>query len=197
MKKTFKKPTKTLVIFASGYGSNALNIIEYFDQNPIAEVKAVFCNNPKAKVMSKAKNQNVEVVLFDKKQLQQTNFVLNQLKEISPDLIILAGFLLKIPENIIEAFHQKIINIHPSLLPKYGGKGMYGDHVHRAVINNNEKESGISIHYVNSVYDDGQIIAQFKTPLNDNDDINSLKSKIKTLEQKHFPETIAKILNHG
>jgi phosphoribosylglycinamide formyltransferase-1 len=197
LKKTFKKPTKTLVIFASGYGSNALNIIEYFDQNPIAEVKAVFCNNPKAKVMSKAKNQNVEVVLFDKKQLQQTNFVLNQLKEISPDLIILAGFLLKIPENIIEAFHQKIINIHPSLLPKYGGKGMYGDHVHRAVINNNEKESGISIHYVNSVYDDGQIIAQFKTPLNDNDDINSLKSKIKTLEQKHFPETIAKILNHG
>lgn len=186
-----------MVIFASGHGSNALNIIEHFKSNPEVEVKAVFCNNPNAEVISKVRNQNIEVILFNKKQLLQTDFVLNHLKDISPDLIILAGFLLKIPEHIIEYFPQNIVNIHPSLLPKYGGKGMYGDHVHRAVLKNNENESGISIHYVNAVYDDGQIIAQFKTPIDDNDDINSLKAKIKALEQKHFPKTIAKVLNYG
>ncbi len=196
MKKTFKKPTKTLVIFASGNGSNALNIIQYFKQIPTVEVKAVFCNNPKAKVLDKAKVEKVDTLVFDKTKLYNGD-VLNKLEDLSPDLIILAGFLLKIPESIIKAFDRKIVNVHPSLLPKYGGKGMYGDHVHRAVLQNHESESGISIHYVNAIYDDGQIIAQFKTPLGENDDINSLKAKIKALEQQHFPETIAKVLDHG
>ncbi|RRO15298.1 phosphoribosylglycinamide formyltransferase [Flavobacteriaceae bacterium 14752] len=196
MKKTFKKPTKTLVIFASGNGSNALNIIQYFKTNSRVEVKAVFCNNPNAKVLDKAKKEKVDTFVFDKTKLYNGD-VLNKLEDLSPDLIILAGFLLKIPESIIKAYDRKIINVHPSLLPKYGGKGMYGDHVHRAVLQNRESESGISIHYVNAIYDDGQIIAQFKTPLEVNDDINALKAKIKALEQQHFPETIAKVLDHG
>ena len=197
MKKTFQKRPQHIVIFASGNGSNAQNIINYFDPDPEVIIKSVFCNNTKAKVIEKAKAQDVEVFLFDKSQLQSSDYVLNKLKSISPDLIVLAGFLLKIPDKIISLFDDKIINLHPSLLPKYGGKGMYGDRVHHAVLASGEKESGISIHYVNEVYDDGQIIAQFKTPVDNNETLKSLQEKIHQLEQQHFPKVIDKLLKDG
>lgn len=197
MKKTHQKQPKKLIIFASGTGSNALNVIKFFKNDPAVQVRAVFCNKPNAKVLDKAKTEKVETFVFNKNKLYHEHLVLKKLQDLSPDLIILAGFLLKIPDFIISSFERKIINLHPSLLPKYGGKGMYGDHVHRAVLQNREKESGISIHYVNPVYDDGQIIAQFKTPIDENETLDSLKAKIKNLEQKHFPKTINKLINDG
>ena len=192
-----KKQTKKLVVFASGTGSNALNIIKYFENNPHVKIEAVFCNNPKAKVLEKAKSENVNTFLFTKQELQNTDIVINKLKSLSPDLIVLAGFLLKIPEDIISIFKHKIINLHPALLPKYGGKGMYGEHVHRAVLHNKEPETGISIHLVNPIYDDGQILAQFKTPVDTDETLESLQDKIHTLEHQHFPKVIDKLLKDG
>lgn len=197
LKKTHQKQPKRLIIFASGTGSNALNIIKFFKNDPAVQVRAVFCNKPNAKVLEKAKTEDVETFVFNKNDLYDEHSVLKKLQDLSPDLIVLAGFLLRIPDFIISSFKRKMINLHPSMLPKYGGKGMYGDHVHCAVLQNGEKESGISIHYVNPVYDDGQIIAQFKTHIDKNDTLDSLKAKIKNLEQKHFPETIDKIINDG
>ena len=184
---------KKIIVFASGSGTNAENIIKYFSNTEIAKVVSVFTNNASAKVIDRAKNHQIPVEIFSKNELLERN-VLQKVQEIDPDLIILAGFLLKFPENIIEKYPNKIINIHPALLPNYGGKGMYGMHIHRAIVNNKEKETGISIHYVNENYDEGAIIFQANVALTDEDTPETVAEKIHELEQKHFPEIIQKIL---
>jgi phosphoribosylglycinamide formyltransferase 1 len=184
---------KKIVVFASGSGTNAENIIKYFANTKIAKVVSVFTNNADAKVIERAKNHQIPVEIFSKNELLE-RIVLQKIQEIDPDLIILAGFLLKFPENIIEKYPNKIINIHPALLPNYGGKGMYGMHIHRAIINNKEKETGISIHYVNENYDEGGIIFQKNIALTDEDTPETVAEKIHELEQKYFPEIISRLL---
>jgi phosphoribosylglycinamide formyltransferase-1 len=181
-------------IFASGNGTNALNIIQYFKGNPQVKVVAIFCNNPKAKVIEKAKTEGVDVFLFNKKDLQNSERVLLTLEDCSTDFIVLAGFLLKIPDNLIKKYPDRIINIHPALLPKYGGKGMYGMHVHEAVVENNEKESGITIHYVNEHYDEGAIIFQAKCEVLKTDTAKDVATKIHGLEMENFPRLIRQVL---
>ncbi|KAF2336345.1 phosphoribosylglycinamide formyltransferase [Flavobacterium daemonense] len=184
---------KKIIVFASGSGTNAENIIKYFSNTEIAKVVSVFTNNASAKVIERAKNHQIPVEIFSKNELLERN-VLQKIQEIDPDLIVLAGFLLKFPENIIEKYPNKIINIHPALLPNYGGKGMYGMHIHRAIVNNKEKETGISIHYVNENYDEGGIIFQTNVALTDQDTPETVAEKIHELEQKHFPEIIQAVL---
>lgn len=187
--------TKKIVIFASGTGTNAENIINYFDRTPSqVEVSLVLSNNAKAEVLEKAHFHDVKAAHFDKYSFQGSEEVLQLLKEINPELIVLAGFLWKIPQFLIEAFPKQIINIHPALLPNYGGKGMYGDHVHKAVLENKEKKSGITIHYVNEVYDDGEIIFQKEVEVEPNDTLRSLRDKIRVLEYRHYPKVIHELL---
>ncbi|WJS95877.1 phosphoribosylglycinamide formyltransferase [Flavobacterium johnsoniae] len=185
---------KKIIVFASGSGTNTENIIKYFSNTEIAKVVSVFTNNASAKVIERAKNHQIPVEIFSKNELLERN-VLQKIQKIDPDLIVLAGFLLKFPENIIEEYPNKIINIHPALLPNYGGKGMYGMHIHRAIVNNKEKETGISIHYVNEHYDEGGIIFQANVALTDEDTPETVAEKIHELEQKHFPEIIHRLLD--
>jgi len=187
---------KKIIVFASGSGTNAENIIKYFSNTEIAKVVSVFTNNASAKVIERAKNHQIPVEIFEKNELLERK-VLQKIQKIDPDLIVLAGFLLKFPENIIEQYPNKIINIHPALLPNYGGKGMYGMHIHRAIVNNKEKETGISIHYVNENYDEGAIIFQANVALTDEDTPETVAEKIHELEQKHFPEIIHRILDEN
>ena len=184
---------KRVAIFASGSGSNAENIINYFNKTQTATVTNVYCNNKSAKVFDRCKRLQINCVLFSREDFFNTETILSQLKE-SADVIILAGFLWKIPSNLIEAFPNQIINIHPALLPKYGGKGMYGMHVHNAVKENKESETGITIHYVNENYDEGGIIFQAKTTLNDSDTPETIAQKIHILEQQHFPKIIESVI---
>lgn len=184
---------KRIVIFASGSGTNAENIIKFFNQTTIAKVTQVLCNNENAKIFDKCKNLNINCLHFNKTDFSTTDAVLNILKN-TADFIILAGFLWKIPQKIIDAFPQNIINIHPALLPKYGGKGMYGMNVHKAVKENKEKETGITIHYVNANYDEGAIIFQAKTTLNIADTPETIAKKIHILEQRHFPSVIEDVI---
>ena len=184
---------KKIIVFASGSGTNAENIIKHFANTEIAKVVSVFTNNASAKVIERAKNHQIPVEIFSKNELLERN-ALQKIQKIDPDLIILAGFLLKFPENIIEHYPNKIINIHPALLPNYGGKGMYGMHIHRAIVNNKEKETGISIHYVNENYDEGAIIFQANVALTEEDTPETVAEKIHELEQKHFPEIIQTVL---
>lgn len=151
---------KRVVIFASGSGSNAENLIKFFHNDNNVSVTQVLTNNPRAKVLERCKRLNISALYFNRIAFSKSNDVLNILKIQNPDLIILAGFLWKFPEFILNHFENKVINVHPALLPKYGGKGMYGMHVHHAVVDNKEKESGITIHYVNENYDEGAIIFQ-------------------------------------
>lgn len=185
---------KKIVIFASGTGTNAENIIKFFQKSSQAAVVAVFSNKRSAKVLRKAHNHNIKALHFDRDALYNSNEVLHVLQDINPDLIVLAGFMWIFPENIIKKFSDKIINIHPALLPRYGGKGMYGMKVHQKIIKNKEKESGISIHYVNEKYDEGEIILQARTEVLEDDTPESLAEKIHQLEYKHFPEVIQQLL---
>ena len=155
------------------------------------------CNNPKAKVLKKAKDNGVKILLINKESFYKTNTVLNSILRISPDLIVLAGFLWQVPLKIIESFPNKIINIHPALLPAYGGKGMYGMNVHKAVIENNEKMSGITIHFVDKNYDEGKIIFQKSISISDKDTSESLARKVSKLEHSFFPKIIEKTLING
>ena len=172
---------KNIVIFASGEGTNAKNIIQYFSKQNNIKVTHVLSNNIRAKVLKTAHDLKINALHFDRSAFYNTNEVLHVLQDVDPDLIVLAGFLWMMPENIVQEFSGRIINIHPALLPKYGGKGMYGDNVHKAVLENKEDETGISIHYVNEEYDEGKIIKQFPVKLDPADDLTSLKKKIKTL----------------
>ena len=185
---------KRIVIFASGSGTNTQNIIEYFQQGEFAEVVHVLSNNEHAKVLDRAKALKTEASSFSKIELNAENGVLKTLQELQPDLIVLAGFLWKFPELILKEFPNKVINIHPALLPKYGGKGMYGMHVHRAVVENKEIETGITIHYVNEVYDEGTIICQKRTTINTEITPEEVAKKVHALEYEHFPLVIEELL---
>lgn len=188
---------KQIVIFASGNGTNAENIIKHFQLSKLAEVVLVLSNKENAFVLERAKNLNIKSMFFTKAELSSEKGVLKVLKNINPDLIVLAGFLLKFPEIIIKEFSNKIINIHPALLPKYGGKGMFGDAVHQAVIKNKDQESGISIHYVNENYDEGAIISQKKVRLVNSDTPETVAEKIHKLEYEWFPKIIEALLQNG
>ena len=187
---------KKIVLFASGSGTNAENIILHFNKKNLGTVVAVFSNNPNAKVLDRAEKLNVPTVIFSKEELNEAK-VLQKLNSFQPDLIVLAGFLLKFPQNIIKAYPNKIINIHPALLPKYGGKGMYGMNVHRAVIENKETETGISIHFVNEHYDEGNIIFQKTVTLTGNETPEEIAEKVHLLEHQYFPEVIEGILDNS
>jgi phosphoribosylglycinamide formyltransferase-1 len=187
---------KKIVIFASGSGTNAQNIVLHFTNSSKSHQFHIFSNNANAKVLEKAQNLAVPSKIISKDDLN-SEVLLNYLMEIQPDLIILAGFLLKFPSNCIEAFPNKIINIHPALLPKYGGKGMYGMNVHRAVVENKEAETGITIHYVNENYDEGNIIFQKSVSLSGEETPDDVANKIHELEQAHFPVIIEEIINQN
>ena len=184
---------KRLILFASGSGTNVQNICEYFQVEDNVAIVLVAGNNKQAQVWDRIKPFHIERYCFDKKALIDGE-VLSNLRQYAPDLIILAGFLLKIPEALVEAFPKRIINIHPSLLPKYGGKGMYGMHVHQAVKENMETISGISIHYVNQFYDEGQILFQASVAIKIQDSAVDIAHKVQLLEHEHYPKVIKKLL---
>lgn len=187
---------KKIAIFASGSGSNAENIIQYFAQKPQFCVKSVFCNVPDAYVLERAKKYRIPTFVFNREEFRNPDKVFRQLQEQEIDFIVLAGFLWLMPSFITAAWPNKIVNIHPALLPAYGGKGMYGHYVHEAVIAAGEKESGITIHYVNDHYDQGAIIFQAKCPVLPTDTPDDLAARVHELEYRYFPEIIEKtILN--
>lgn len=183
-----------VAIFASGSGTNAENIIKHFQTDQKIEIACIITNKKDAFVRKRAENLNIESVYFSKEDFFETPNVLKYLIEKKINFIVLAGFLLKIPQNIINIFPQNIINIHPALLPKFGGKGMYGDNVHKAVVESKETETGITIHYVNENYDEGTIIFQAKCPVEPTDTYEEVAKKVHTLEYKHFPIVIENIL---
>ena len=183
---------KRIALFASGSGTNVQNIIDYFSVNENVIVDSVWSNNPNAFVLERARNSGVESFVFTKNEFQITSKVSDALIKRGVDLVVLAGFLWLIPINLIENF--SIVNIHPALLPKYGGKGMYGLKVHQAVVDNHEKESGITIHFVNENYDEGKIIFQAKCGVLSTDCAKDVASKVHQLEYKYFPEIIEKVL---
>lgn len=185
---------KRIVIFASGSGTNAENLIKFFHNRDNVSVIQVLTNNPYAKVLDRCKKLKVSALSFNRIAFTKTDDVLNILKASNPDLIVLAGFLWKFPENILNEFPNKVINVHPALLPKYGGKGMYGMHVHEAVVKNNETETGITIHYVNEHYDEGAIIFQAKCEVLAKDKAENVAEKIHELEMEHFPKVVEKLL---
>ena len=186
---------KKIVVFASGGGSSAENLYLYFSKKPNAKVLKLYCNNPEAGVLKRNRINSLEKLLFNNDELNSGK-ILDDLKKLSPDLIVLAGFLKKIPEKIIDHFRNKVINIHPSLLPKYGGKGMFGINVHKAVIENNEEYSGFTIHYVNKDYDEGDIIFQKKIRINTKSP-EDLAKKILVEEHKFYPQIIENILDES
>jgi phosphoribosylglycinamide formyltransferase-1 len=188
-----KNKNKNIVVFASGSGSNAVKIYEYFSGLNNVNIASLYCNNPNAKVLERFKSFNIDTVLFSKDDFK-SNTILNSLKKVNPDLIVLAGFLLKIPKDITNFFKNKIINIHPALLPLYGGKGMYGENIHKAVIKNKDKMSGLTIHYVNDKYDDGAIIFQKTIRIEPGETPLSLSKKILTEEHINYPVEIGKLL---
>lgn len=183
-----------IAILASGSGSNAENIIHYFAHYINVEVCLILSNNKEAYVLERAKSCHVPSRIFSNTELNNTKNVLRTLKEFNVSIVILAGFLLKIPEYLIEAYPNRIVNIHPSLLPKYGGKGMYGINVHRAVVAAGEKETGITIHYVNKHYDDGAHIFQARCEVKPTDSPEQVQEKVSELERIHFPKVIETLL---
>jgi phosphoribosylglycinamide formyltransferase 1 len=185
---------KNIAIFASGEGTNAQRIIDYFKNSDEINVSLIVSGKKEANVLKRAEKAGIDTYVLDKEGFYQRNDVVELLRSRKIDLIVLAGFLWMIPEGLIKAFPGKIINIHPALLPKYGGKGMYGMNVHKAVIGAGEKESGISIHYVNEHYDEGEIISQHTCPVMKNDTPEELARKIQSLEHEYFPKVIEKLL---
>lgn len=185
---------KRIAIFASGSGSNAQKIIEYFKNHTLAEVTLILSNNPDAYVLQRADNFEIPTHVFNRKGFYQSDEVVKILQKLNIDLIVLAGFLWLVPQNLLEAFPGRIINIHPALLPNYGGKGMYGDHIHRAVLAAREKESGISIHFVNECFDEGEIIQQFRFKIDPNDQLENIRFKIQQLEHQHYPRVIESLM---
>ena len=185
---------KRIVIFASGNGTNTQNIIKYFQNSKHAQVVCVFSNNKNAKVLARSLDLNIEALSFTKAEMLAPQGLLSLLNNRKPDLLVLAGFLLKFPEIIIDAYPNKVINIHPALLPKYGGKGMYGHHVHKAVVENKETHSGITIHYVNNHYDQGKVIFQKKTTIAPQDTPQDVAQKVQLLEHQWLPKVIEDVL---
>jgi len=184
-----------IALFASGSGTNAQNIIEYFSENESVVIDSLWTNNPKAFALDRAKKFGISTFVFSGEEFRNTSKVVEELQKRKVNLIVLAGFLWLIPANLIQNF--RIINIHPALLPKYGGKGMYGMKVHEAVVQNKDIESGISIHFVNEKYDEGEIIFQAKCAVSPNDLPEDVANKVHQLEYKYFPKVIEKILIAG
>tara|TARA_B100000768_G_scaffold181933_1_gene207529 strand:- start:3248 stop:3820 length:573 start_codon:yes stop_codon:yes gene_type:complete len=186
---------KKIILFASGSGSNFKKICEYFKNDNTVSIELLISNNPKAKVLQIAEGFKIKNLVIDKQSFYDSDKVLNSITRINPSLIVLAGFLWKIPSALIDKFPNKIINIHPALLPKFGGKGMYGMHVHNAVILNNENKSGITIHYVNENYDEGAIVFQKEIKIIKGEDSLCISKRILKLEHEFFPIIIQKVLN--
>ncbi len=183
---------KKIALFASGSGTNAENIIRYFSGNEHVGIDSLWSNKADAYALKRAQKWNIDTFIFTREQFYQTNEVLDILNNRNVDLIVLAGFLWLIPSNLVENF--TIINIHPALLPRYGGKGMYGMNVHKAVVASGDKESGISIHYVNNKYDEGTLIFQARCPVLPSDSPEDVAEKVHNLEYEHFPKVIEKLL---
>ena len=189
--------TKKIIVFASGSGSNFEEICKYFKDRKEISIDLLICNNSKAKALNKAIKHGVKTLLISRNSFYETDAALNAILKISPNLIVLAGFLWKMPTKIIDHFPNKILNIHPALLPDYGGKGMYGMNIHKAVIKNNEKESGITVHYVNKNYDEGKILFQKTIALEEKESSESLSKKVLKLEHSCFSKIIEKTLING
>jgi phosphoribosylglycinamide formyltransferase-1 len=185
---------KNIAIFASGSGTNAENLIRFFRTSPFGRVRIVLTNRPGAGVINRAQSLEVESFVFSREQFYDSGEVLNLLIERDIDFVVLAGFLWLVPDSLLQYFENKIVNIHPALLPKYGGRGMYGDHVHRAVIEAGDPESGITVHYVNRRYDEGDIIFQARCHVDRGDTPASLAAKIHELEYAHFPTVVEGLL---
>jgi phosphoribosylglycinamide formyltransferase-1 len=183
-----------IILFASGNGSNAENICHFFEDDPKVEIAGVYTNNSSAGVIQRLEPLGLQVEVFDRNAFQDGT-LLSQIQCKQPTLIVLAGFLWKIGQDWVRAFPDIIVNIHPALLPKYGGKGMYGQHVHQAVKDNRETETGITIHYVNEAYDEGAIIFQKKVSLHPDDSTEDIADKVHQLEYTHFPKVIHSLLN--
>jgi phosphoribosylglycinamide formyltransferase-1 len=185
---------KRIAIFASGSGSNAQKIMEYFKKHQDAEIAIVLTNNSEAYVLQRADNFEIPSHIFDKHEFYKTDDIVKLLKNLQINLVVLAGFLWLIPDNLLKAFPKKIINIHPALLPKYGGKGMYGDKVHQAILDAGEEESGITIHYINEHFDEGESIHQSRFKIEQGDDIEMIKFKGQQLEHLHYPKVVEQLL---
>lgn len=185
---------KRIAIFASGSGSNAQKIMEHFKYSDGAEVALVLSNNPEAFVLQRADNFEIPTHVFDRHDFYESNEVVDLLKRLDIDLVVLAGFLWLVPDNLLKAFPNKIINIHPALLPKFGGKGMYGDRVHKAVLEAGEEEHGITIHFVNENFDEGEVIYQAKFRVEPGDTLEIIKFNGQQLEHLHYPKVIENLL---
>lgn len=185
---------KKLVLFASGSGTNVEAIANYFQDHPDVSISAVLTNKRDAKVIDRCNRLNISVLYFNKWAFYRSDTVLEILRRLNPDLIVLAGFMWKVPDTVVQEFEGRIINIHPALLPKYGGKGMYGMHVHNAVKNAGDTETGITIHYVNEAYDEGAIIRQARIPVLPEDSAEDIAKKVHQLEYQHYPEVIKELL---
>ncbi len=185
---------KRIAIFASGSGSNAQKIMEYFKYHDLAEVALVLTNNPDAYVLQRADNFEVPTHIFDRHEFYHTDSIINVLGKLEIDLIVLAGFLWLVPKNLLAKYPNKIINIHPALLPAYGGKGMYGDNVHQAILDAGEEESGITIHFVNEHFDEGEIIYQARYKIENGDGLEVIKFKGQQLEHHHYPRIVENLL---
>lgn len=188
------KKKERIAIFASGTGSNAKKIIEYFSDHEDIEVVLVLSNKSDAPVLEMAESHGIPAYFYPSKVFLKSDEVLNKLKECDVTFVVLAGFLLLVPQNVLDHFPEKIVNIHPALLPKYGGKGMYGHFVHEAVWKAKETETGITIHFVNERYDEGMIIKQVSTPISEKDDVESIRQKVQLLEHQYFAPTIETLL---
>ena len=193
VKKMGDKTVKRIIFFASGSGTNVENIIKYFHGNKAVKITLILTNNPNAGVVRRAEKLKKPLMLFSKRELLDQS-LLRKIITINPDLIILAGFLLKIPEEFVKAFPKRIINIHPALLPKFGGKGMYGDRVHQSVKDAGEQITGITIHLVNEYFDQGEIIFQASVGVASQDSVEEIANKVHKLEYTYYPKLINKFL---
>ena len=185
---------KKIAVFASGSGSNAQKIIEYFAQKPVAKVEIILTNKKEAYVLERAKNFHIPSYIFNREQFYNSDQILELLAHLQIDLIVLAGFLWLVPQNLLQHYPNRIVNIHPALLPKFGGKGMYGERVHEAVVANREQYSGITIHYINEHYDEGDIIFQARCKVDPSDSAEDVARKVHALEYEHFPRVIDEVL---
>lgn len=183
-----------LAIFASGAGSNARNIIEYFSDRPEVQTVLIVTNNPAAGVVQIASQHHIPVLTIGREDHKEPSALIEKLRKEKIDWIILAGYLWKIPAPLVDAYENKIINIHPALLPKFGGKGMYGHHVHEAVFANRESESGITVHFVNANYDEGSVVFQARVALSPEDQPEDIEKKVRALEIEHFPQVIDRVI---
>ena len=187
-------PNHRIAVFASGSGSNAEEFFKYFSEHQDIRVELLVSNNPKAFALERAKGFGVKTQVLSKSAFEDGDELMSVLKENSISDIVLAGFMLLIPKTVVDAYEGHMFNIHPALLPRFGGKGMYGDHVHQAVLDSSETQSGITIHYVNERYDEGGIISQVTCPVMEDDDVESLAKRIHKLEHRHYPRVVESVI---